>query len=434
MSNFNLYENCFVEFEEYSFDQFKGKIPNELFIRGICVKERENLIFKCTGFIVIQNKIFVVFPKGYVIPKEEQMLKKNIRLLIDVLTKYSRKTKLDPVEESLLGGLGGNSTFISAAFWLIRDYLDYGIINFQRQEYGLNQSANINWSRTIKSINPVISNQRPVYLDLVTKKHIIYDNLITQIHQYVLDQCLDLYGWLFDYDGEFRNEYDLPCDEDLAIYLLDLEAQRTFEERKSNLFLNLKEFILGSHNQSKDSITTFVTPYFHTVWEKICYSLFTDLNDKSLPKLPNPYWEVNNTIAKTEQIPDIMFKIDNKLFILDAKYYRIKYAPKQLPGWGDLVKQFFYRHTLIKDEEDEIENIFIFPGQTNNDINYLGYAAVDGMSGLGKINGYILDIHKAMEFYVDNKKGDFKGKLLSFYLTKNNESQLSSERSDKEFY
>ena len=424
MSNFNLYENCFIEFEEYSFDKYKGKIPNELFIRGVCVKENENLLFKCTGFIAFQNHLYVVFPKGYVIPKDEQILKKHIRLLIDVLTKYSRTSKLDSVEESLLGGLGENTSFISVAFWLIRDYFDYGIIHFERHEYSFNQSANINWPRTIKSMNPVISNQRPVYLDLVTKKHAHYDHLITHIHQYAVNYCLDLYGWLFDYDSEYGIEYELPCDKETALYLLDLESQRTFEDRKSNLFLNLKELILGSHNQSKDSVTTFVTPYFHTVWEKICYSLFTDLSEKSLPKLPNPYWKVNNVTATTEQIPDIMFKEKNKLFILDAKYYRIKHAPKKLPGWGDLVKQFFYRHTLIKNKKDVIENIFLFPGQTDNDIEYLGFAAVDEITNLGQINGYIIDIHKAMQFYVNGKKGDFKGKLLNFYLLNSDQSNF----------
>lgn len=414
MSNFNLYENCFIELERYSFDYYDGKIPNELFIRGICVREDEELVFKCTGFIIAQNQIFIVFPKGYVIPKDKIALKQHIRLLIDVLIKYSQDSKLDSVEESLLGGLGKNSEFISAAFWLIRDYFNNGILNFQKQEYGLNQSSNINWARTIKGTTPMVSNRRPVYVDLITKKNIHYENLITQIHQYAIGQCLALYGWLFSYDEEFESEYALPCDEDLAVYLLDLEAQKTFEDRKSNLFLNLKELILGSHNQSKDSIMTFVTPYFHTIWEKICSFIFTD-DTKNLPKPPRPYWKVNNMIAETKQIPDIMFKVDNRLFILDAKYYRINFAPNKLPGWGDLVKQFFYRHTLIKDSKDQIENIFIFPGQTNRDIDYLGYAAVENMPSLGNINGYKLDVYKAMESYVSNKKGDFKEKLLIYY-------------------
>ncbi|WP_078433844.1 LlaJI family restriction endonuclease [Metabacillus halosaccharovorans] len=425
MSDLNLYEKCFVELEEYPFDRFKEKIPNELFIRGLCVKNENTLLFKCTGFIVFQNYIFVVFPKGYVIPQEEKSLKKHIRLLIDVLTKYSHNSKLDPSESSLLGSTGKNAAYIAAAFWLIRDYFENGTINFQRQDYDLNKSTNINWSRTIKSINPVISNQRPIYLDLVTKKHILYDHLITQIHKYAVEQSLNLYGWLFDYDGEHMMEYDLPCDVDAAVYILELEAQRTFQERKLNLFLNLKEFIIGSHTQSKDSITTIVTPYFHTVWEKICYSLFADVNDKSMPKLPNPYWNVGNRMAKTEQIPDIMFRINNRLFILDAKYYRIKHAPLKLPGWGDLVKQFFYRHTLIKNKEDKIENIFLFPGQTNEDIEYLGFAAVDGISNLGQINGFIIDVFKAMESYANNSQSGFKEKLLRFYLS--NSEQLQSD-------
>lgn len=313
--NFNLYNHCFVEYKEYSFEKFKEIIPAELFQRGICVKEEDKLIFKCTGFTLVQNQMFVIFPKGYVIPHEEQVLKKHIRLLIDVLIKYSsQKNKLDSVEESLLGGIGESNNVIASTFWLIRDYLEHGIINFQEEEYGINQSNNINWSRTIKTNNPVISNKRPVYIDLISKKRISTANLITKIHKYVMEQCLSEYGWLFGYDETFDKISELPCDKDFAIYLLDLEMQKTFEERKSNLFMNLKEILTGSHNKSKTDVITFVTPYFQTVWEKICYFLFAD-ESNNIPKLPKPYWNVNGKFAETEQIPDVIFRIDNVLYI-----------------------------------------------------------------------------------------------------------------------
>ncbi|WP_176215237.1 LlaJI family restriction endonuclease [Cytobacillus gottheilii] len=415
MSNYNLYEHCFIELKKYSFDTYKENIPNDLFVRGLCIKEENNLVFKCTGLIVSHNKIFVIFPKGSVIPTEETVLKEHIRLLIDVLSKYSLSSTLDPIETSLLGGIGENKSFMAAAFWLIKDYFEHGIVHFQNQEYGLNQSTNINWARTINTISPVISNHQPIYLDLVTKKHFKYDHLITKIHQYAVEHCLKLYGWLFDYDGEQDKETELPCDEDTALHYLELEAHRTFHERKSNLFQNLREFILGSHTFSKESIFTFVTPYFHTVWEKICHLLFSDLNDKSIPKLPPPYWSVGHKVAKTEQIPDIMFRKEKKLFILDAKYYRVDYAPFKLPGWGDLVKQFFYRHTLLENENEGIENIFIFPGQSHQGLEYLGFAAVEGIANLGQIRGFIVDVVEGMKYYVNNQKGEFRDKLLMFY-------------------
>ena len=170
-----------------------------------------------------------------------------------------------------------------------------------------------------------------------------------------------------------------------------------------------------NHNFSKNTLFIYATPYFHWVWEKICSFLFSNQKEIVLPK---PYWEVNNEKSYTEQIPDVLFKFNNTIYVLDAKYYRTKYAPKKLPGWGDLVKQFFYAHTLKKTLEKQfgnvkIENIFLFPGTTENEIEYLGYAAVEGLSSLGKINGFVLDVYKAMQHYVNYDKGNFKEKLIS---------------------
>lgn len=414
MNKDDLYQRCFIDEEKYIYKDLIEEIPTELFVRGICVKQDDKLVFKCTGFIVVQNQIYVVFPKGCIIPEDDHNLKIHVRLLINVLMKYSHnKNKLDPIEESLLGGLGDNQNYISAAFWLIEDFSKYGIVDFVEEEYGINHSNNINWARTIKNSQPLISNKNPVYLDLVTKKKVRSKNIISQIHNYVIEECLRMYGWLFEYDNVIGSKYSLPCDEGVAIHLLELEIQNTFEERKLNLYFNLKEFILGSHNESKEEILTFVTPYFHTVWEKMCYFIFSN-DDYKLPILPKPFWKTHEKKAETEQIPDIMYKEEETLVIIDAKYYQIKYAPKKLPGWGDLVKQFFYRHTLIKNEEKIIENVFLFPGQTKKEIKYLGYAAleeVDDSFNLGRINGYILDIDTIMYCYVNNDKGNFKNRL-----------------------
>src|SRR5690625_314149 len=423
MNKNDLFQRCFIDQKRYPTDYLIDDIPHELFVRGICVKEDDKLVFKCTGFILAQNEIYIVFPKGYVIPKDEDVLKKHVRLLISVLEKYSDEKKhLDPYEESLLGGLGNNQNRIASAFWLIKDYFDYGIIDYIQEEYGINQSNNINWARTIKSTQPLISNGSPIYIDLVTKKKERTKNIITEIHNYVVEESLRMYGWLFDYDKEIDNKFNFPCEEDLAIHLLELEIQKTFEDRKVNLYLNLKEFIIGSRNESREKITTFVTPYFHIVWEKMCYFIFANDNDE-LPSLPKPFWEVLGKQARTEQKPDIMYKVEGVLFILDAKYYTITFAPKKLPGWGNLVKQLFYRHTLMKNEQDIIENVFLFPGQTKKGIEYLGYAAleeVDDSLRLGKINGYVLDIYTMMYYYVNINKGNFRNKLTSLITEMNN--------------
>lgn len=408
-----LYNRCFVESEEYPYQLVQEYIDEQLFEKGLCVKEKDHIIFKFTGVVFSKNQLLVVFPKGYKIPKEHHLLKKHVLILVDVLTRYSRENNLDPSEEEFLNGFEGIHESLESAFWLIEDYIENGIIHIHENKYVLNQGTNINWSRTIKRLAPIISNQRPLYLDVITKKRDNdLNNIITQIHRYAVNYCLHTYGWLFGYDEEGLYEnVELPCDRDLALHLLDLEVQKTFVDREINLYNHLKKFIVGSNEFSKNKIFTYATPYFHWVWEKICSFLFSS---EEVITLPRPYWEVNNRKSYTEQIPDILFRFNDTIYVVDAKYYRTKYAPQKLPGWGDLVKQFFYVYTL-KEKLDNVntENIFIFPGTVaENDIEYLGYAAIEGQSNLGTINGFVLDVSKAMQHYANHEKGNFKEKLV----------------------
>ena len=100
--------------------------------------------------------------------------------------------------------------------------------------------------------------------------------------------------------------------------------------------------------------------------------------------MPNPFWQVNDKSIKTSQIPDVMLRNKNQLYIIDAKYYTLYKNLKGLPGWGDLVKQFFYLYTL-KDRVDNIRemfNIFVFPGTSNEIIKY--YGKVGRRSGISR--------------------------------------------------
>src|SRR5699024_10601960 len=116
------------------------------------------------------------------------------------------------------------------------------------------------------------------------------------------------------------------------------------------------------------------------------------------------------------------------------KYYNVR---SNLPGWGDLVKQFFYSHTIIGrlnsfskkeneqktniDDSEEtsnklksfkriftdlhhIYNIFIFP-KTDHDepdlVSYLGSTEVEDNKELGSIFSFSIEMKKAMIAYTD---------------------------------
>lgn len=398
----------FVESEEYSFYELKTLLPSQLFIDGLCSKKQEKVQFKFSGIVVFKRGIIVVFPKGYNINIEEYLLKKHILTLINTLIRYRQEKGIDEYESKLLGGVGENES-IGAALWILDDYFNQGLIHKKEEKHSKNDSGNINWSRTIKQIQPAFSNSRPIYLDFITKKrNTDFTNILYIIHRYAVAQALYRYGWIFGYDSE-HEIIDLLIDKKVAIHHLQIELQQTFNDREVKLYQNLIEFLKGnSESTTQDKIVTFLTPHFHTVWEKICDFIFGGIKDNEII-IPRPFWKVNNNKMYTKQVPDTIFITSNKLFILDAKYYRIK----KLPGWGDLVKQFFYANTL-KNLPYEIKNILLFPSSNDDQkIKYLGYAEIEDNKQFGRINGYTVDIYKAMKYYSNYYKGDFHQLLVN---------------------
>ncbi|WP_303984894.1 LlaJI family restriction endonuclease [Niallia circulans] len=403
---------CYVENESYNLDI---DVPVDLFKRGLCESHYGKYKFKFSGFIISENKLFIVFPKGMTVNQEKFKLNQDVHTLYNVLTRYkSESSKLTVFEEELLGGQGNNNS-IAAAFWLIRDYEENGIIKFNKTKYITNRGK-IDWSKTTQKFKPYFSNNNPLYLDFVTKKNDNdLNNILTRIHRHVLKKCFYLFGAVLGY-GSFEygehDEYDF--DYDISLEHLKQELHNTFIDREISLISNLIQFLSGSDNSRETtSFQSFAVPHFHVVWEKICHYLFS--NSSTRGRFPNPYWEVKNKIIKTSQIPDILFITNSHINIIDAKYYSINYLNTGLPGWGDLVKQFFYSHTFNSNETSDLEilNIFLFPGKSICGMEYFGKAGVENRTSLGYIYAYILDTSLAMTYYANYDEGSFRNKLIN---------------------
>ncbi|MHC0552587.1 LlaJI family restriction endonuclease [Salinicoccus sp. CNSTN-B1] len=407
----NYYLHCFVELEKYEKYEYYDLLDMSWFEEGLCILKEDKLIFYCTGVLINKNIIYIIFPKGYSLADDTDILKKHAKILMRTINKY-QENLLPHLKTEFWEGVGDNSNILSAAMWLIEDFEANGLIQFREIENNINSSNNINWSRTIKESYPTISNGQPIYLDLITKNHKQISHQIELLHRYAISKSIKNFGWFLGVTDSYIDDVELNIDINQLIYLLDMEINRSYEERRLILLLKLKEFLLGVGKNSIGNNFKIITFNFPWIWEDICRSIFKNDSDDT-PKMPKPYWEVSGDIAETSQIPDIMLREDETLYILDAKYYTIKYAPRKLPGWSDLVKQYFYRHSLM-DKESEIVNVFIFPGSTNDVISYLGYSSVKDQLDLGVIEGYELNIIEAMSVYIGSKNEiDIRKRLIN---------------------
>lgn len=404
----------FVELKEYSAQTYKSLVPKDFFYKNMCKEKNGVIFFKFVGVVLTKNCAICVFPKGYILPSNSNELKRDAIFLIETLNRYKieNRKSLEEAEVEFLKGIGEKEN-VAAALWLLQDFSENGLINIHTDTHILNGKGNIHWKHTINRINPVISNGQPIYLDYYSHyKSYDQNNIIRLIHNYAVSTALETYGWLFYRELKVEiNDFNL--DIETIIYTLQSQLQNTFSDREITLYSNIIDFLSNNKEENNEhDVTTLLTPYFHTVWEKICDFIFQ--GQKNVLGMPKPYWEIDNERKYTNQIPDTLFINNNHLYILDAKYYRTE----KLPGWHDLVKQFFYALTLVSTvvhptQNTIIHNIMIFPSRNKDtSINYLGSAKIQNNENFGEVKGYTLDIVSAMKYYSSYSTGELQKQLI----------------------
>ncbi|MCM3737269.1 LlaJI family restriction endonuclease [Bacillus cytotoxicus] len=407
-------------FIEYEWNTIDTPVPKKFYELGLCEKLKDQIRFKFVGFSTYKENLFIVFPKGFQLSTDIDINKEKAKLLLQTLIKYEKST----LENHFLGD--GNDVIaesFSSIARLVEDYQNFGIIKFQKRKQEINGKGRINWGKTIKQTQPYIQGNVPLYLDLITSRTQFFsEHEISYIHEYVLHRISLQFGWLFDFKFYPNNIEELFNTEHM-IYILTNALSQTFVEREIKLFKELISYLKKISQEDSNTLSIYVTQYFHNIWELMCAQIFED--DKSLHKLvPNPYWVVDNKEYETKQIPDILFKKNQELYVLDAKYYRIKEGLDKLPGWKDIVKQLFYAQSFKNNGFAEnnttfqdIHNIFLFPSTCVETIRHFGFAAVkeleDKNTGFGKILAFELDVEFALSTYVYANETSLQNKLVN---------------------
>lgn len=374
--------------------------------------------FKITGFLVYDDHVIAVFPKGYPPPEVPD---KEAATLLRVLLKYRNIQELEQEEIHLLRGDRFNkSGRLVSALALLEDYKSNGYLRRTSVNRSYKTNGYIDWNRTIKTVQPVISNNRPVYLSPVIRS-VIADpsNIICKIHRAVIYECIRVFGWLAGLPTEYSERNMMPVTSREAASLLEIELGNTYSQREIDILKLLIQYLSAkTGNNIKQEIEILATPYFHNTWEAICGYLFGNQYKTLKGIVPQPAWKNNIIDGKISQRPDILYIYNSILYILDAKYYDYTH---NLPGWYDIVKQLFYKFTIEKNLENnffinknvssKIKNVFILPENSRLDLRHLGDIYIDAVHELGDIHVYTVNSKKAMKIYAYGQKSDYRNIL-----------------------
>ncbi len=373
--------------------------------------------FRYVGIVVTCGVVIICYPKYFVTRKPHRYeLKQMIRVLrkLDGFGELSR-----PYYE------GASTDRLAVIVRLLELYDEHGVYTNFEETRVLNGDGVIDWGRTVDTINPVLSDGQPVYLDFWTRKTRRDEtDVITRLHRAILTECsrfltscglAELLG-----TGEIELSSETVKEFGDAEYLdvmLERERALQFVTWKQEV-IDLMRLYLGGNelaSVSDEVLCMGTTAYYHA-WELACKVAFGDLLDTRLAELPikpNDKWSGRSNKSLLQIIPcpawskpggTSLGNVDtlipdtvtffehedgSRLFcIYDAKYYVPELGQRitSQPGVESVTKQFLYQSAykqfVVDHAFDKVVNAFLVPSE-NNQIELM--ATVEFSSVMGSL-------------------------------------------------
>ena len=410
--------------ESELFHGYKDKLIEK---RILFVSDDGFLVFDYVGALIINNNVIFCIPK-YICNNDRHLVIGQLFLLFQ---EYSKRENLEIEEIETLGEIENLTEYnmLSVMIFLLNDYYEYGLYSNQKANYELNGEDEIIWDYTLNEIQPLIINNKPIFLDFYTSSHFDdEEDYFRTLHKFILTECstrLELLG-LSEYFSYPKINYEIEEDifgqtESILSKIIN-ELPVQFINRKQRVLKAIYSYI--SHERiyiGGQSLCFFGTRNFNLVWEKTCAFVLNNQIDKFIHLIDKPKWITNSGIVHEGYsiIPDILSaqKIKNKkyFFIADAKYYNLLLTDNILsnyPGVEDVNKQYLYQMSFSEFMNSQnyeiIQNSFIFP--TEGQFEKIGFVTIDFLKkqNLKDILLIKLPANIVFDLYIRSKRIDLE--------------------------
>lgn len=397
-------------------------ISSELFAR--CHVNENDDGDRFVGIKADSDNAMVYFPIGYQLPKNEQDLRQDILHLISVLAEFTNST--DRILAMQKFEAPQSVDFPINAYMEVISYFmeQNGYYTEKEPEYKNGDRGKIDWARTLKNKRPLIqSDGTPAYIECIVRVSAPNDkNMITQIHKFCVFESFSKLGWLFT--PYLPEKSTISRDDKMFLFVLREKLASTFNDKDKRLFLSMIAMIEYMDEKTKEKQFYFGTDRFEYVWEKLIDRVFGEKN--KIDYFPRTRWSLKTGRRRTNAAlePDSIMLHDDKIYILDAKYYRFGLTgdPKHLPESSSINKQitygeYIYTQQRFKDKYGDdvpVYNAFIMPynvesnkfGFTDLYIN-IGEATGDWKitgNKYERVQGILIDIRYLMHHYTGKPK------------------------------
>ena len=415
-------------------------MDEDIEVADVEVGENEYLyVFTFVGVIVVAGRVLKCYPK-YLLHVDEP--KKELRQVIKVLEKYNTKEQI----VRMFNDSSESSSFnlLAVLLFLLQDYYENGVFSNTEDIIESNGSGEILWDKTINETFTLLSNNRPCYVDLQTKKRVnddfdyfkrLHECILTRASKELMDaELLDIFEITgVDLTDEELDEFG---EDEYILYRIEKELNTQFNTRKQLVLKTIYAYIDRSGSlYDTDCLSLFGTNSFNLVWEGICADIMDNQLNVALGALPlpislkdgynkrqklidlieKPSWSITGKTAADTLIPDLVSISEKKFIIFDAKYYNAVLEPgqppKAQPGIESVTKQYLYQlayQKFISDHAFEgVENCFLMPTEEKN-IIHKGVASMQMLSALGlqDIKVRFLPADMVYDHYLSGRKMD----------------------------
>ena len=292
------------------------------------------------------------------------------------------------------------------------DYRQHGIYS-ERLSVKTRNNGKTLWPETIKQEIPFISRDGvPVYLS--TRTHKPQDdsrNIIAVLQSILIREIYIRHSWwLGDTFGDRKppvEQSQVPWPREAGPSLLAGARTAVFADRPLHLCRLLIAYLENQMNNGPDSLLLGVSD-FSTVWEKMLARTLPGFEDAWNAKLPVPTYidSKGHLHRRRPMMMDAVVRHDNKLKIIDAKYYDAQ-SPGRLPNTPDIVKQLFYQQALesiMGPNKLKISNAFAFPKKQSgsNPFQTVSMYNVDGTANphFEQFDCLYLSMHEVVEAFI----------------------------------
>ncbi len=403
-------------------------------IADVEVGENEYLyVFTFVGVIVVAGRALKCYPK-YLLHTTNPV--NELQQVIKVLEKYNTKEQIVRMFNDSSESQSFN--LLAVLLFLLQDYYENGVYSNTENVIESNGSGEILWDKTINETFTLLSNNRPYYTELQTKRRVNDDfDYFKRLHECILTkaseelQAADLLDLFEITEVDLTDdELDDFGDKEYILYRIEKELNTQFNTRKQLVLKTIYAYIDHSGNLfDTDCLSIFGTNSFNLVWEGVCSDIMDNQLERPLGslKLPvplkpeydrkqklvelieKPLWTATGKEANDTLIPDLISIFETEqgcdFIIFDAKYYNARLEkdnpPKGQPGIESVTKQYLYQlayQKFIKEHGfSKVRNCFLMPTEVDYIVDK-GEASMYILESLGLENIKVRFLPAAMAY------------------------------------